>query len=116
MTTENFNTFLKENDIKISAAHEAPAVRGHFECRNGWLPLLVDLMKEAIEAGWNRKFSQVKEKYGTLRFYADIPIQIERKYELLSSETCEICGEKGELRNHNGWYTTLCDEHNIKIY
>jgi ribosomal protein L37AE/L43A len=31
--------------------------------------------------------------------------------EKLSYETCEICGEKGELRTNIGWYLTLCEKH-----
>ena len=59
--------------------------------------------------------SQVKEKFGTLRFYADggnerIDGMI-RMAEAMSSVTCEVCGNIGSLRNSGGWYSTCCDEH-----
>jgi hypothetical protein len=59
--------------------------------------------------------SQVKEKFGTLRFYTDggderIDGMI-RMAEAMSSVTCEVCGNVGSLRNRRGWYSTCCDEH-----
>lgn len=61
--------------------------------------------------------AQVKEKYGTLRFYWDGENLPERSHdrisgavemvEFLSGSTCEECGEKGELRT-GGWRKTLC--------
>ena len=57
---------------------------------------------------------QAKEKFGGLRFYvndiSDECGKIISKYESLSMETCEVCGEKGETRG-SGWVRTLCDEH-----
>lgn len=57
--------------------------------------------------------SQVKEKFGTLRFYlshgTDEMMQIVAEAERKSAETCEQCGEKGTLRR-GGWLITLCDD------
>lgn len=56
--------------------------------------------------------SQVKEKFGTLRFYCpgnDAIFQYTRWAEYLSSITCELCGKYGKLRD-GGWITTRCDE------
>lgn len=39
--------------------------------------------------------------------------KIVSKYENLSMETCEVCGEKGEPRG-GGWITTLCTSHYIE--
>lgn len=55
--------------------------------------------------------SQVKEKFGTLRFYMTgqtpemdtIINEAERK----SAVTCEACGKKGKIRGH-GWLSTRC--------
>jgi hypothetical protein len=57
--------------------------------------------------------SQVKEKFGTLRFYMtcgteemDLLIDVA---EAVSEITCEVCGLPGVLRNDYGWFRTLCD-------
>lgn len=63
---------------------------------------------------------QVKEKFGTLRFYVrGVRSRSEavRHYiefaEYISSRTCEVCGAPGELRK-GGWWRTLGDEHATK--
>lgn len=54
---------------------------------------------------------QVKEKYGTLRFYvSNISEEIwdyVHQVESESSEVCEQCGKPGKLYT-NGWWRTLC--------
>ena len=88
-----------------------------FCVRDGWIPLVQNLIEEAVEAGWDKQICQVKEKFGGLRFYinsaSDEVFEIIRKYESLSYKTCEVCGEKGELRK-GGWYSTLCEKHHIE--
>ena len=85
-----------------------------FGVGDGWIPLVQKLIEEAVEKGWDKQICQVKEKFGGLRFYinsaSDEVFEIIRKYESLSYETCETCGEKGELRK-GGWLLTLCDKH-----
>lgn len=58
--------------------------------------------------------SQVKEKFGTLRFYmSSSNDKIEKlidEAERKSAITCEECGEPGVLRG-GGWLKTLCDKH-----
>lgn len=101
-----------------------------FECGEGWFDLLKDLITElkAIcekEASKNSLGTgdevcplladQVKEKYGTLRFYTnwtndDIETAI-NKAEQRSAITCEHCGAKGEVRSLKSyWYVTYCDD------
>lgn len=57
---------------------------------------------------------QVKEKFGTLRFYytgGDSVIDgMVRMAESMSGVTCEVCGNTGK-RGGRGWIATLCDEH-----
>jgi hypothetical protein len=57
---------------------------------------------------------QVKEKFGTLRFYysgGDDEISgMVRMAESMSARTCEECGNPGKVRD-GGWISTLCDEH-----
>jgi hypothetical protein len=57
---------------------------------------------------------QVKEKFGTLRFYYsggdDVIDGMVRMAEAMSAVTCEKCGNVGRRRGA-GWISTLCDEH-----
>lgn len=58
--------------------------------------------------------TQVKEKFGGLRFYyngGDEFIEgLVQMAEEFSYKICEKCGNAGKLRN-KGWIRTLCDEH-----
>lgn len=60
---------------------------------------------------------QVKEKYGTLRFYYsggdDVVDGMVRMAESMSGVTCEECGNLG--RQVGGWIRTLCNEHGEAI-
>lgn len=57
---------------------------------------------------------QIKEKFGTLRFYYDGGDEycrgVESMAEFMSAKTCEECGSPGKSR-HGGWIRTLCDHH-----
>ena len=61
--------------------------------------------------------TQIKEKFGTLRFYYwggdDYCRGVESMAESMSAVTCEVCSSPGKLR-HGGWVQTLCDEHAIE--
>lgn len=60
---------------------------------------------------------QVKEKFGTLRFYINAGTDEHYNYitfaEVMSASTCETCGAPGKRRG-NGWIYTACDEHTDK--
>ena len=62
---------------------------------------------------------QVKEKYGTLRFYVNGATDAQYNYidfaELMSGRTCEECGKPGQTY-YMGWHRTLCDEHADENY
>jgi hypothetical protein len=57
---------------------------------------------------------QVKEKFGTLRFYYnggdDFINGLERMAESMSAVTCEDCGNPGTITT-GGWIRTLCETH-----
>ena len=86
----------------------------YFGVGEGWFPIIKSMIEELIEIGWDKRTTQVKEKFGGLRFYlesypegaADIVI----KYEKMSYTLCETCGNPGKLRK-GSWLFTLCDEH-----
>lgn len=55
---------------------------------------------------------QVKEKFGTLRYYCNGSDNVDRLInlaEILSAMTCENCGKYGKIRQ-GGWIRTLCDD------
>lgn len=58
--------------------------------------------------------TQVKEKFGGLRFYVTRANTEEESYlyfaELMSTHTCEVCGSPGKSQG-KGWIRTLCDGH-----
>ena len=95
-----------------------------FECGDGWFNILDQLMGNIQHhIDWKNKkeevvaqvtLDQVKEKFGTLRFYYtggdDVIDGMVRMAESMSSVTCEECGNPGK-RIGGGWVTTLCEEH-----
>lgn len=90
-----------------------------FECGPGWYNLIDglcrDIMQVCKETGQTPPVaSQVKEKYGTLRFYVNgATDQVYRLIDIaeeLSSTICEECGQPGRVRS-GGWIRTLCDHH-----
>ncbi len=81
----------------------------------GWHDLLVRLVTDLLALGWNGEVSQVKEKFGGLRFYINAGTsELWDRIDVAESEslrTCEECGKPGSMRNKRGWLSTRCDEH-----
>lgn len=84
-------------------------------CGEGWLELIANCHSELLSIDPNFQIQQIKEKFGTLRFYAEPSKQeylnefrrIIDKYEQLSARTCEMTGMNGVLMKRGGWYKTL---------
>lgn len=57
---------------------------------------------------------QVKEKYGSLRFYigsgSNRTFALIDKAEKESEITCEVCGKEGKIFSIRGWYMCRCPE------
>jgi hypothetical protein len=70
----------------------------------GWGWIVAWGFHRCLKNGW--RIYQIKEKYGTLRFYADGNMD---DIEIRSECVCEECGRPGKLRN-TGWWKTLCDK------
>jgi hypothetical protein len=91
-----------------------------FECGDGWYDLLDTLCTQLLTLkpandGKNPlplTALQVKEKYGTLRFYVgpctDEASAVIQFAEEMSAKICETCGNRGRIRGE-GWFKTLCD-------
>lgn len=98
-------------------------------CDKGWYKLLVDTNRKMNMMWPNYEIHQVKEKFGSLRFYWGISSEdkdwealdenisktiyeimgdIANSAESRSSRICEDCGEFGTTTVLNYWYRTLC--------
>jgi hypothetical protein len=100
-----------------------------FECGDGWFPILNQLMGNIqSHIDWKNKdgevvpqvvLEQVKEKFGTLRFYYrggdDYIRGLVSMAESMSGITCETCGKPG-TRTSGGWIKTACVEHGGEDY
>ena len=85
-----------------------------FTCDDGWFPLIDELcakLQAAVDSGRIRQpvAQQVKEKFGTLRFYLSDLTPETRAFideaEKRSAVTCEVCGTPGILRRQRGVQT-----------
>lgn len=109
-------------------SNQSESVTFWFECGDGWYNIIDSLcgnIQNYID--WKSKepkisekeieslqvvATQIKEKFGTLRFYADggndVTDALIGLAESFSSHTCEGCGNVGKTYN-NGWVRTHCD-------
>lgn len=86
----------------------------YFAIGDGWFEIIDELSKKLEPLGV--KAVQVKEKFGSLRFYVhDVPdVMFDDVYhEIYHAEsksylTCEYCGDVGKMRR-GGWVKTLCN-------
>lgn len=87
-----------------------------FDHNDGWYKIIDELCANIMKVCGDTVpvATQVKEKYGTLRFYIDsgneAVFDAIAKAEDKSSRTCEICGESGKLRSKGHWVKTLCEK------
>jgi hypothetical protein len=91
-----------------------------FEINEGWYPLIEELCEKIKEIVGDGDFEvqQVKEKFGTLRFYYHCGTDAEVSdlvwdYEEKSGKICEVCGEPG-VQRRGGWLVTLCEKHHLE--
>ncbi len=98
------------------------------ECGGGWSGLIRDLLgtlegslrlerEQYIDGEFPFRIDQIKEKFGTLRFYvsgaaSDSMMEAIMEAESLSARTCERCGAPGAVRVSRAgfWLKTLCPE------
>ena len=98
-----------------------------FEVGDGWKDLIwkasekieVEILKQPEDKREFYKASQVKEKFGTLRFYmtgeTEAMSKVIEEAETTSGKTCEICVKPGEVMSQGGspfgWLKCVCKEH-----
>lgn len=86
----------------------------------GWYPLVIATDARLAEIDPRYVVQQIKEKFGTLRYYCaaggddpapalvDALEAIVEDAERVSAVTCERCGKPGALRRTRYWAKTLC--------
>ena len=93
--------------------HPAP----HADWVEGWIEVACRQPAREIPEPTEFRVAQVKEKFGTLRFYVyggnDAIQGMIRLAETMSARTCELCGDPGEstYQKVGGWIQTLCPDH-----
>lgn len=80
---------------------------------NGWIKAFGDLLVEEINSvNPDIEILQIKEKFGSLRFYyaptSDEIDEIISKYECLSAHICASCGKPDVPQTKNGWIYPIC--------
>lgn len=82
-------------------------------CDPGWYPILARLEERLSELDPDYEVNQIKEKFGTLRFYWEGDHQqgdaIVEEAEAESARTCELCGDPGHLHIRGRRLKTVCD-------
>jgi hypothetical protein len=123
---EKYDQFVAELEAKHPDMFTQPY--GGVAVSEGWWPIIKALcycidshVKWVNRNAEKEEFAcvpvvvtQIKEKFGGLRFYYDggdaAVIGMVRMAEEMASIACEKCGAPGKLRS-GGWITTLCDAH-----
>lgn len=93
-----------------------------FDCGDGWYTLIdqlcgklqsmTDYNSHAPDRFPQIVASQIKEKYGGLRFYvegaSDWQDGVISFAEYLSESTCEVCGNPGAIDHDSSWLSCRC--------
>lgn len=136
MTEDQYDEFVKELEAKYPEMFANPY--GGVAVGPGWWPIIQSLCAQIDSyTKWRNNtreallkhnpynhpipdevpqvvITQIKEKFGGLRFYYDggdgFIRGLETMAEVWASYTCEECGKPGDRRD-GGWIRTLCDEH-----
>ena len=101
--------------------------KGWYGCiaPDGWKDIVLDTDKMLAYIDPDYEITQIKEKFGTLRYYYGttreygsieykIMDAIARAAEARSATICEICGKWGDLDDSQYYIRTLCKEHKRK--
>ncbi|RYI35371.1 MAG: hypothetical protein EON48_01060 [Acetobacteraceae bacterium] len=92
----------------------------YFAIGDGWADLLAEMcrrvdvvLEEEWKDGESFRWTDIKEKFGSLRASNTGPEDVERIVEWaeeVSLRTCDICGQDGRIRR-GGWVSVRCDNH-----
>jgi len=122
---QKYPTILKDygGDMKKTCMHFG------MECGDGWYDLLDDLLSKldylSKNSGVQVITDQIKEKFGTLRFYYSTVVKTDLNLDIIVSKIvydvvsvaekqsayiCENTGEDGVICSRLGWLKTLCKD------
>ena len=124
-------TFTEEEQALIDAAPgffatddgtATPWSQRGFEIGRGWHPIVREMAIAIAEVAPGARCTQVKEKFGALRVYtwADPLTTTEVRdairaaidaAEARSLQTCERCGNLGQLIQNETWWRVRCPLH-----
>jgi hypothetical protein len=117
---EKYPKIFKDRGASIQES----AMSWGFECGDGWYDLINDLCNKIqtyLDANPEVEqvvAAQVKEKFGSLRFYIDGGdthiVKMIDEAENKSEKTCEVCGKEGRINRVKGWLSCRCPEHESK--
>ena len=92
---------------------------GYPRVGDGWRQILEILCegidRESKASGIKIQVTQIKEKYGGLRYYTNVGndkiFSLIDVAERASEVTCEACGAPGKILILGGWYKACCPQH-----
>lgn len=120
--SDEYESYAKRMEARFPKMYSGKY--GGFAVGSGWYPL-IEKLSEVIQNHIDNAHrqgkecpqvivQQVKEKFGTLRFYYDGGDEFISGAvwlaESMTSHLCEKCGGLGSRRD-GGWIRTLCDVH-----
>jgi hypothetical protein len=106
---------LLGDDVAVACSRFSSRRTGALEHGPGWYEIVVKLDRDPSETSPDVRYLQIKEKFGTLRVYAENTdeksMSLIEAAERASETTCEECGLPGRLRGDRYYVQTLCDIH-----
>lgn len=92
---------------------------------DGWVGIIERLHENLVLVAPEYRITQVKEKFGGLRFYTNIGYDpdgiasmIIQHYERESEVTCDVCGERGKIvdvgEGKMPYVASRCEEHYVE--
>lgn len=118
MNKENTEKLIAIYPELFSDLHELSCMHLFgFECGDGWFDLLAEcienIKKVCEKNNLHIQAHQVKEKYGSLRFYlSQVTDELDKIIDFAEKKscvTCEVCGKLGKIRKLS-WIQVLCEE------
>lgn len=115
---DKFPDLFKEKDLPPEQSNMCWG----FECSDGWYNIiytlcsLIQIHQKSQTPDYKPVVvQQVKEKFGTLRFYYyggdDTVLGMVAYAEAISGMTCEVCGDRGTTDWKKSWVRTVCSKH-----
>ncbi len=125
MKNEDFIDKYRDRIFYDEDANKNPLALYGITCHSGWMPLIEKCARDLVYIDKENRvrFLQIKEKFGTLRFYISIKdynrdndldfynkcLSIIRDAEIESQHTCEYCSNPGRDHKVRNFIHTLCD-------